>query len=162
MFQEVALRFCQKAGELNNGQYLLPWFQTVLLHCHYSEFRKRNMNREIPLSHLSEPRPKYDEDDAETYVLPDGNLGMEAIKTEFSLLLEALNPLEKMIVELSVVGGLSVRELGRLFGLSKASIVNRRLVAFQKMEKKMMEQKENFKMILGRDATLREIIGCAG
>ena len=75
---------------------------------------------------------------------------------------KALNPLEKMIIELSVVGGLSLRDLSQLIGLSRASIGQRRQVALQKMQEKMAMQKDRIKMITGREASLREIIEFAG
>ena len=71
LFQEVALRFCKKAGELKYGSHLLPWFNTVLLHCHYSEYRKKVTNREVPLSCLCEPKASYDgDDDDDAFALP--------------------------------------------------------------------------------------------
>ncbi len=80
---------------------------------------------------------------------------------EFSLLLDELDPLERMIVELSVVGGIGIRDLSRLIGLSKANIILRRSEAFEKMKLKMMAQKENYRLFWGRDASLSEIIGNA-
>lgn len=163
LFQEVALRFCKKAGELKYGSHLLPWFNTVLLHCHYSEYRKKVTNREVPLSCLCEPKASYDgDDDDDAFALPDGSVSVDDVMTEYSVLLQALNPMEKMIVELSVVGGLRVCDLSQLFGLSKGSITKRRMAAYQKMREKMMSQKDRLKMITGRDATLREIIEYAG
>jgi RNA polymerase sigma-70 factor (ECF subfamily) len=160
LFQEVALRFCQNARELNNGVHLLPWFQTVLLNCHYSGFRKRNLNREIPLSSLYGPRAYYDNSELE--VLPDKSISASAIVGEISCLLSVLNPLEKMIVELSLIGGLTLEDLGELIGISKASVTRRRLIAYQKMREKMGLQKDQLKMITGREVSLREIIEYAG
>ena len=161
LFQEVALRFCKKAGSLNNQVHLFAWLQTVLLHCHYNDYRKRHMVQEIPFSILSEPKAVYEACGADAYVKPDDSLDETAMK-EFSFLLEALNPLEKMIIELSVVGGLSLRDLSQLIGLSRASIGQRRQVALQKMQEKMAVQKDRIKMITGREASLREIIEFAG
>ncbi|SIO41634.1 RNA polymerase sigma-70 factor, ECF subfamily [Fibrobacter sp. UWB11] len=162
LFQEVALRFCRNAGELNNQIHLFAWLQTVLLHCHYNDYRKRHQIHEIPFSCLSEPKAAYEASGADACVAPDDDLGMEAVMGEFSLLLEALNPLEKMILELSVVGGLSLRDLSLLTGLSKGSVVHRRQVAIQKMQEKMAMQKDRIKMITGREASLREIIEYIG
>lgn len=162
LFQEVALRFCQKANALNNHGYILPWLRTVLLNCHCSDYRKKKRCVEIPLSYLCEPMASYDGDDENTYVIPDEHICMEAVMNEFSFLLQELTPLDRMIVELSVVGGLHVRDLSRLIGLSKCSIVTRRMEAYQKMREKMMAQKEQIKLITGREATLREIIELAG
>lgn len=162
LFQEVALRFCKNAGELNNHVHLFEWFQTVLLHCHYNDYRKRHHVHEIPFSSLAEPKSIYDACGADAYIKPEENLSMEAVLTEFSLLLEVLNPLEKMIVELSVVGELSIREMSQLIGLSRSSISHRREVAIQKMREKMAMQKDQIKMITGREASLQEIIECTG
>ena len=162
LFQEVALRFCKNARKLNNQIHLFSWFQTVLLHCHYNECRKGYKTREIPISCLCEPKSNYRARAADAYRQAEENLRMDAVMDEFTFLLEMLNPLEKMIVELTVIGGLSIRELSRLIGLSRGSIVHRRNVAFKKMETKMMAQKNRIEMITGRDASLREIIECAG
>jgi len=162
LFQEVALRFCQKAEGLNNGGYILPWLETVLLHCHYSGYRKKQRGKEIPLSCLCEPKASYDGGDVNTYVVPDEKISFDAVMGEFTLLLEALTPLEKMIVELTVVGGLNIRDLSRLIGLSKCNIVNRRMEAYEKMREKMIAQKERIKIITGREPTLREIIEQVG
>ena len=161
LFQEVALRFCKNAGELNNQTHLFAWLQTVLLHCHYNSHRKRHLVHEIPFSSLMESKAVYNARGVDAYVKPDKGLGEMAVK-EFSVLLEVLNPLEKMIMELWVVGGLSLRELSELIGLSKGSLAHRRQVALQKMQEKMTAQKDRIKMITGRDVSLREIIEYAG
>jgi len=162
LFQEVALRFCKKAGELNNEIHLLPWFNTVLLNCHYSGYRKKCLVREIPFSSLCESKSYYDASVAYAYEFPDECVNVESVRGEFSYLLKALNPLEKMIVELSVVGGLGLGELSRLVGLSRGSLIHRKLVALKKMQAKMVTQKERIKMITGREASLREILEFAG
>jgi len=158
LFQEVALRFCKKAKELNNNKGLYAWFQTVLLHCHYSIYRKK-MDKMVPLSRLHEHVCDYDSMETVKFVIPDEKISPEAVMNEFSLLLDELNPLERMIVELSVVGGIGVRDLSRLIGLSKVNIIARRNEALEKMKLKMMSQKENYRTFWGRDASLSEIIG---
>jgi len=158
LFQEVALRFCKKAKELNNKKGLYAWFQTVLLNCHYSIYRKK-MDRMVPLSSLHEHVCDYDCMETVKFVVPDEKISSEALMNEFSLLLDELNPLERMIVELSVVGDIGIRDLSRLIGLSKVNIIARRNEAFEKMKLKMMAQKENYRMFWGRDASLSEIIG---
>jgi RNA polymerase sigma-70 factor (ECF subfamily) len=67
-----------------------------------------------------------------------------------------------MIVEFTIRGGFTSSELSDLIGLSKAGITRRRLKAFQKMHEKMEMQKEQLKMVMGREVTLREIIEYAG
>ena len=161
LFQEVALRFCQKANELNNGVHLLPWFQTVLLNCHYSGYRKRGWGREIPLSILYDCKNRYMGYENLDRTLHDEDVSVCAVIGEISCLISVLNPLEKMIVELSIVG-YTTDELSDLIGLSRTGIVRHRARAFQKMQEKMVKQKELLKMVFGRDATLREIIEYAG
>ncbi|ADL25525.1 RNA polymerase sigma-70 factor family protein [Fibrobacter succinogenes subsp. succinogenes S85] len=162
LFQEVALRFCQKAKALNNQVYLLPWLHRVLLNCHYNAYRKRNMGREIPFSSLCEPGAEYDASEVELTPPNAGELDLESVMGEIEVLLGVLNPLERMIVELSDVGGISLRELSLLIGVSRGSLVHRREIAFQKMQEKMMAQKLQVKMVTGRNASLREIIEYIG
>ena len=162
LFQEVALRFCQRANNLDAGIYLLPWLETVLLHCHYSGYRKRHVGREIPFSSLRDQQADYRAFEERVCAPSDGSVRMESVMSEFSVLLETLNPLEKMIVELSVVGGFRVTDLSQIFGLSRKAIAKRKMRAYQKMREKMAMQKERIKMMTGRDASLREIIEFAG
>ncbi len=162
LFQEVALRFCQRANNLDAGIYLLPWLETVLLHCHYSGYRKRHVGREIPFSSLRDQQADYRAFEERVCAPSDGSVRMESVMSEFSVLLEALNPLEKMIVELSVVGGFRVTDLSAIFGLSRKAVTKRKMRAYQKMREKMAMQKERIKMMTGRDASLREIIEFAG
>lgn len=158
LFQEVALKFCQNANVLNNGTYLYPWLETVLLHCHYSEHRKHEGVHVIPISALHDTSAPYDEHDLKLDLIPSDEISDEAVMNEFTVLLNELEPLERMIVELSVVGGFKVREISRLIGLSKSNIVVRRMEALKKMREKMMRQQEKIKSLIGRTATLREII----
>ena len=158
LFQEVALKFCQNAKELDSDICILPWLETVLLHCHYSGYRKRGGYHVIPLSRLCDTMATYDDKNVQMDLLPEDGLNGSAVLNEYALLLGTLNPLEKMIVELSVVGGFNVREISHLIGLSKSNIVNRRYAAFKKMREKMLAQQESFKKMTGRTATLRDII----
>ena len=161
LFQEVALKFCQNANVLNNGVYLYPWLETVLLHCHYSQYRKRMGVRVISLSSLCDTTATYDTTDFKCDLKPEDEINEDAVMNEFGILLNVLTPLERMIVELSVVGGFNVREISRLIGLSKSNIVNRRMEAFKKMREKMLGQQESIKKLTGRTVSLREIIECA-
>jgi RNA polymerase sigma-70 factor (ECF subfamily) len=156
----VALKFCQNANVLNNGVYLYPWLETVLLHCHYSEHRKKDGIRVIPVSALRDTSATYDELNLKLDSIRENEISEEALQKEFAILLNELTPLERMIVELSVVGGFNIREMSRLIGLSKSNIVNRRMEAFKKMRGKMLGQQKNIKNITGRIASLREIIEC--
>ena len=160
LFQEVALKFCQNANVLNNGTYLYPWLETVLLHCHYSEYRRMDGVRVIPISTVQETSAIYDELNLKLHSMREDEINEEAIGNEFEILLNELTPLERMIVELSVTGGFNVREISRLIGLSKSNIVSRRMEAFKKMHVKMLGQQESIKRMTGRTASLREIIEC--
>ena len=162
LFQEVALKFCQNANVLNNGVYLYPWLEKVLLHCHYSNYRKKEGVRLIPVSTLCDTSATYDETDVKYDIVLDDEMNEDAIMNEFAFLLNVLSPLERMIVELSVVGGFNVREMSRLIGLSKSNIVNRRVEAFKKMREKMLMQQEHIEKITGQVASLRKIIEGTG
>ncbi len=91
-------------------------------------------------------------------LIPSDEISDDAVMNEFSILLNELEPLERMIVELSVVGGFKVREISHLIGLSKSNIVVRRMEALKKMREKMLRQQEKIKNLTGRTASLREII----
>ena len=162
LFQEVALKFCQNANELNNGTYIYPWLETVLLHCHYSRYRKIGLTPVVPLSILCDTHAFYEENDLKFELPPKDEISEEAVMNEFAILLDVLSPLERMIVELSVVGGFNIREISRLIGLSKSNIINRRMDAFKKMREKMQGQQESIKNLTGRTASLRDIIEGAG
>jgi RNA polymerase sigma-70 factor (ECF subfamily) len=95
------------------------------------------------------------------HALRDEDVSISAVIGEISCLVSELNPLEKMIVELSIVG-YNTDELSNLIGLSRTGITRRRIKAFEKMREKMVQQKELLKMVFGRDASLREIIEYAG
>ena len=161
LFQEVALKFCQNANVLNNGVYLYPWLEKVLLHCHYSNYRKKEGVRLIPVSTLCDTSATYDAVGFKCDLKPEDEVSEDAVMNEFAILLDVLTPLDRMIVELSVVGGFNVREISRLIGLSKSNIVNRRMEAFRKMREKMLGQQESIKKLTGRTVSLREIIECA-
>lgn len=120
------------------------------------------MGREIPFSNLREPKADYDSGDMDDYVICDKSGAVESVLNEFARLLDGLTPQEKMIVELSVVGGVTVRDMSRLIGLSKGNVVARRIEAINKMREKMRVQKENIRLITGRNASLQEIIEMAG
>lgn len=161
LFQEVALKFCQNANVLNNGVYLYPWLETVLLHCHYSGYRRRDGVHVMPFSALCDAKAVYDDSNFELDIANEDEISEEAVMNEFSVLLNELTPLERMIVELSVVGGFKVREISHLIGLSKSNIVVRRMEAFKKMREKMLAQQDCIKNLTGRTVSLREIIECA-
>ena len=158
LFQDVALKFCQNANVLNNGGHLYSWLETVLLHCHYSSHRKRGGVHMISLSNLCDTMAVYDDADVKYDLVLDDEMNEDAIMNEFALLLNVLSPLERMIVELSVIGGFNVREMSRLIGLSKSNIVNRRAGAFKKMREKMLMQQDHIEKITGQVASLRKII----
>ena len=162
LFQDVALKFCENASVLNNGSHLYSWLETVLLHCHYSGHRKKGGVHIISLSNLCDTMAVYDETDVKYDIVLDDEMNEDSVMNEFALLLNVLSPLERMIVELSVVGGFNIREISRLIGLSKSNIVNRRVEAFKKMREKMLMQQEHIEKITGQVASLRKIIEGTG
>ena len=116
----------------------------------------------ISLSNLCDTMAVYDDADVKYDLVLDDEMNEDAVMSEFALLLNVLSPLERMIVELSVIGGFNVREMSRLIGLSKSNIVNRRAEAFKKMREKMLMQQEHIEKITGQVASLRKIIEGTG
>ena len=162
LFQEVALRFCQSARLLNDEVSLFPWLQTVFFHCCCNRFRNKNNVRLIPFSELREPVADYDSGNSYNYVVEDKGRDSERLMKGFVRLTEELEPFEKMVVELSLVGGVNIRDMSKMLGISKGTIVKTRVVAIKKLREKLRLRKESFKAMTGRDATLREIIESAG
>lgn len=118
--------------------------------------------RLIPFSELREPVADYDSGNSYNYVVEDKGRDSERLMKGFVRLTEELEPFEKMVVELSLVGGVNIRDMSKMLGISKGTIVKTRVVAIKKLREKLRLRKESFKAMTGRDATLREIIESAG
>lgn len=160
LFQEVALRFCKNANSLDISIPVFPWLSTVMFRCRSDLFRRRM----IPASMLCESVAEYDcgVEEMIPEKSPESELNESSVKREFDTLMQVLTPYEKMIVELSVVGGMTLDEVSRIFGVSKGSVSKRRLDAFEKMREKMKMQGEEIRLITGKEASLHDIIENAG
>lgn len=160
LFQEVALRFCRNADTLDISTPLFPWLSTVMFRCRSDSF-KRKM---LPMSSLCDVKAEYGCDIED--MIPDRNLDGEldslSIQKELSLLMLELTAYERMLVELSVIGGMTLEEISRILGISKGSVARRRQDAFEKMREKMKLQGDEFSAMMGRKASLRDIIENAG
>lgn len=156
LFQEVALRFCKNADRLDVSVPVFSWLATVMFRCR-SDFYKKKM-QSVPV--LCEPEAEYvcDVEDLIPERKNEDELDELSVKKEFDYLIQDLTPYEKMLIELSVVGGMTMEEMSRILGISKASVARRRMEAIKKMQKKLKVQSEEFRMVAGKNATLSDIV----
>jgi len=162
LFQEVALRFCQSARLLNDDVSLFPWLQTVLFHCSCNHYRNKDVMRMIPFSDLHEPVADYDSGSKQDYVVEDKADGSDRFMKGFFRLMEELEPIEQKILEMSLVKEVNIRDISKILRMSKGSIIRIRNCAMEKLREKLSARRESFKVMTGRNATLREIIEYAG
>lgn len=132
LFQEVALKFCQHAPTLENREYVLPWLITVLSHSFCDMVTGRHST--YPISCLKEPVQDFSAISEEKSIF---FRRANVMPFNYETLLEKLNSLERMIVEMSYIGGFSIKELSSIIGLSENAIRKRRRIAVLKLKKKL-------------------------
>ena len=130
LFQTVALKFCQNAQFLRNRESLFPWLVRVTHNAHCDMVADRRST--YPMSAfgrkaeyfygLSEERSVFYQEDRE-------------IAEDYDTLFSLLTPLERMIVEMTYVGGFPTEEISSVIGLSCNAVRKRRHFAIQKMRK---------------------------
>lgn len=130
LFQTVALKFCQRAGQLEVRANLLPWLLTVTRNTYIDSLAEKN--RFLPMSIVAEDTPDYNPFD-ETAALffekePDAE-SRELLEKSCAVLL----PLERMIIDMTYFGGMPVREMSDILGISQNAVRKRRYLALRKM-----------------------------
>lgn len=137
LFQTVALKFCQNASRLISKDYALPWLVRVVQNAFYDMVTNRNARHMVLFA--KEP--------VETYsgISEEKGLFFNQKKEDLSdceILLSILGPLDRMIIDLSYVGGLSCVEIGTILGLSENAIRKRRHLSLEKMRQKLTVEKK--------------------
>lgn len=130
LFQTVALKFCQNAVTLWSRDDVMPWFLTVLHNARcdmvaerHSTFAISQLNGSVDdIGSLSEESSVFHKFKGDS---PD----------DYSALFSILSPLERLIVEMTYVGGFLSGEISSIVGISEASIRKRRHFAIKKMKK---------------------------
>lgn len=130
LFQTVALKFCQNAQFLRNREALFPWLVRVMHNAHCDMVADRRST--YPMSAFGRKAEYFNElsEERSVFFQEDRDVA-EDYETLFSL----LSPLERMIVEMTYVGGFPTEEISSVIGLSNNAVRKRRHFAIQKMRK---------------------------
>ncbi len=131
LFQTVALKFCQNAKKLQDRPSALPWLITVV---------KTSFCDFVAEKHSTYSFSKLDVD--ENFILAGRASGISDVKDgeDFGMLekfMEEMPPLERMIFEMSYIGGLSTDEISSVVGLSSNAIRKRKHHALVKLREKV-------------------------
>jgi RNA polymerase sigma-70 factor (ECF subfamily) len=130
LFQTVALKFCQYAGRLRGRHTFFPWLFRVLQSAHCDMVAER---------HSTYAMSRFGSKIENFYALPEERSVFHKFasdpESDFETLFSVLNPLERMIVEMTYVGGFPTEEICSVIGLSNNAVRKRRHFAIQKMRK---------------------------
>jgi RNA polymerase sigma-70 factor (ECF subfamily) len=130
LFQTVALKFCQNAMSLWNRDDVMPWFLTVLRNARCDMVTERHSTYAVSqlngcvddIGSLSEECSVFHKFKVESH-------------DDYSALFSVLSPLEKLIVEMSYIGGFLSAEISSIVGISENAVRKRRHFAIKKMKK---------------------------
>ena len=128
LFQTVALKFCQNAGKLNFQKSAMRWFLCVMTNARYDQIRAKRRAMQ-PLS-LADVSVEYLEIPEEMGLRYTHN---KETQDKLERAMTSLTELEKIILELTFMGGFSLDETGMIFGLSSTSISKRKNRAMAKL-----------------------------
>lgn len=130
LFQTVALKFCRNAQRLMVKNDALAWLVIVLHHSYLDAVKEKE--RFSAMSCVAEKNPQYSpfrEEDSFFYVPSHGVEEVDLLEKATSV----LNPVEKMIVDMSYFGGIPLDMQCSILGLSRNAVRKRRYVALKKM-----------------------------
>lgn len=135
LFQTVALKFCQNAKSLKERSTVLPWMACVLHNAHCDMVAERHAT--YPMSQVA----KKDDDffalsEEKSIFFNVNDNSMEDVDG----LLAHLSPFERMIVEMTYIGGVRTDEISAIVGISCNSIRKRRHFAINKIRATLLEQ----------------------
>lgn len=130
LFQTVALKFCQNAHRLQGKTFTYQWLIRVLCNARCDMVTERHAT--YPMSKMADYVERLSALSEEKSVFYRPQNASE----DYEILYSVLNPLERMIVDLSYIGGFSSDELSSIVGLSAGAIRKRRLFALGKLRAK--------------------------
>ena len=135
LFQTVALKFCENSRKIVSRESVWPWIVSVIRNVHLDLVLREK--RSVPLSSVAEDGVPYDIFGEEENFFFQGKTALE--DSEFiARLIGVLNPLERMLVEMSFFASMTIRELSNVVGLSENAVRKRRFVAVSKMRREAM------------------------
>ena len=131
LFQDVALKFCRRARELDTGDTLEGWFKVVVRSTFYDG--KRRNCKETPVSHLKDSQATYTALPESSSVHYTDDRREDGIVEAVDELMNVLEPAEKILVEGTFIAGLTLSEIARDFGVSRCVLCRKRVQALGKM-----------------------------
>lgn len=121
VFQNVALKFCQNAGNVKYRDSIYPWLYQVFRNCFYDYVRDRQ--KTYPFSRVSDVMGDYMALPAERSLF----FRRENQKNdELNRVVESLSRRDRELIDLAFQKGLTSEELSVLYGVSVNTIVKRR------------------------------------
>lgn len=132
LFQEVALRFCRSASDLDKDKPIFPWFMTVIRNTHRDLHRKNH--RMTRLMDVMEGDAKYSTGKIEQEIRE--NRRFLFVRNQLDNLMDSLTAPEKMAVEFSCIGGIRAEDACIFCGTDKGTFFKRKANAFKKMREK--------------------------
>lgn len=134
LFQEVALKFCKSAPSLDLKYSLRHWFETVTLRTHYEIYRRRS--RLLPLSVMREDLATYEAYPEQSATHFNNENRERSVQKALQSFMSVLDSEETLITELSFIGGILLRDISQLYGVTQRHLRLVRGKAIKKMREK--------------------------
>lgn len=145
LFQEVALKFCKYAKNLNLDTALWPWFYRVTLCTHFDLYRREKMV--LPFSVLRENQAAYDVYPEQSSVHFRNESRENKAAALLKTFMQVLDPEEALVTELTYLGGFLLKDAARILTRNRGYLSKLRCRAVNKMRKEKRQ----------RDAILEKI-----
>lgn len=133
LFQEVALKFCKAAPDLSRDTPLCSWFRSVVMHTYYDLYRKNE--HILSLSRLRDYQQTYEAFPEQASVHYQECKYVKVKREALKHFMSTLDPVERMVTELSYLGEIPLPMLSRTLNLSKSSLCKIRNSALRKMKR---------------------------
>ncbi|MCQ2060834.1 MAG: sigma-70 family RNA polymerase sigma factor [Fibrobacter sp.] len=134
LFQTVALKFCQNARKLNFQKNAMPWFLCVMTNARYDQVRaKSRAMQPLSLADVSVEYMEFPEEMALRFT------HVTEVQNKLDRAMTCLTELEKAIVHLTFMSGLTLEEMSMLFGISANSILKRKSRAITKLRENLQK-----------------------
>lgn len=131
LFQTVALKFCQNANKLQDKSYTYSWMLCVLRNAHYDMVAEKHNT--YPMSQMQDYVKSATTLSEDKSVFYQG----ESPEIDCDRLMSVLKPLDRMIVEMSYIGGFSSEELCPILGISANAVRKHKHFAIAKLREKL-------------------------
>lgn len=138
LFQDVALKFCKNACDLNLDEPMFHWFSVVVKNACHDQFRRRL--HETPFSNLAENQASYEVFPATSSVHFSDDIRQTQVEKGLAFLMSELSVFEKKSIVHTYIEGMSLDEASVRQRVSRRIFTKRRRRAFVKMQKKREDQ----------------------